>query len=289
MLVASCKKQSELPIARPELPAAIPVEVKNLDIKNIKLSSEYVGSLAAKRKSELASTVEGRIFEIAVQEGKRVKQGDLVVQIQPSNDKISDLNPITTPIDGIVGTIQHNPGDFVIVGEEITSVTQNQVLEININVPLEQAPELKLGLPVEIVDLQGNAIANAKIDFISPSADVSKQSVLVKAVFNNNGMFRDGSSVRARIIWSTQKGILIPTDAVSRIAGKTYVFVAKRAEPANFSDLFVAQQRPVELEARQGESYQVLSGLKPGDILITSGILNLADGTPVELENSIEN
>ena len=118
-----------------------------------------------------------------------------------------------------------------------------------------------------------------------PRADRSSQAILVKAVFNNDRRLRDDSFARARIIWSEQTGVLIPTEAVSRIAGKSFVFVAQEADQEDGSTALVAKQRLVELGAIQGQSYQVISGLSSGDKLITSGILNLADDTPISAES----
>lgn len=196
-----------------------------------------------------------------------------------------DFNRIVAPIDGVVGNILPKVGDYIEAGEQATSITQDDVLELNVGVPLEQASNLALGIPVEIVDRKGKAIAEGDISFISPRADRSSQAILVKAAFNNNGRLRDDSFARAKIIWSEQPGVLIPTEAVSRIAGKNFVFVAQEAEQEDGKTALIAKQKPVELGSIQGQSYQVISGLESGDRLITSGILNLADGTPVETES----
>lgn len=210
-----------------------------------------------------------------------LKQAKSQVDIATSN---LDFNRLTAPISGVVGNIQPKVGDFIDVGEQVTSITQDNALELNIGVPLEQASKLELGLPVEIIDRQGNAIAEGDVSFISPRADRSSQAILVKAAFNNNGRLKDDSFARARIIWSEDTGLLVPTEAVSRIAGKTFVFVATEKEQEDGTKALVAEQRPVELGAIQGQSYQLISGLKPGEQLITSGILNLADGVPVNPE-----
>lgn len=195
-----------------------------------------------------------------------------------------DFNSITAPIDGIVGNIEPKVGAYLEAGEQITTITQDNALELNIGVPVEQASKLKLGLPVEIIDRQGKAIAEGDLSFISPRTDRSSQAILIKAAFNNDGRLKDDSFARARIIWSEQAGILIPTAAVSRIAGKSFVFVAKESEQEDGTTGLVAEQRGVELGAIQGQSYQVISGLESGDRLITSGILNLADGTVINPE-----
>ena len=239
-------------------------------------SSQKALNAARERVASARSAIEGQQASLA--------QAQSRVGVATEN---LDFNRIVAPIDGVVGNIQPKVGDYVEAGNQITSITQNDVLELNISVPLEQASQLELGLPAEIIDEQGEAIASGKINFISPRTDRSSQAILVKAAFNNNGRLKDDSFARTRIIWSQQPGILIPTEAVSRIGGQSFVFVAQEVEQEDGSTALVAEQKPVELGAIQGQSYQVISGLRSGDRLITSGILNLADGTPIEPEETV--
>ncbi|BAZ43926.1 RND family efflux transporter MFP subunit [Chondrocystis sp. NIES-4102] len=192
-----------------------------------------------------------------------------------------EFNRLTAPISGIVGDIQPKIGDYVETGEQVTSIVQDQSLELNINVPIEQRNRLKLGLPVEIIDTKGKAIAKGDINFIAPSVDRTSQGILVKAAVNNNGQLQDDTVVGVRIIWAEKTGILIPTEAVSRIAGKNFVFLAQQVKQEDGKTALIAKQKPVELGAIQGQSYQVISGLQAGDRLITSGTLNLTDGVPI--------
>ncbi len=192
-----------------------------------------------------------------------------------------DYNRLTAPIDGVVGDIQPQVGDYVEVGAQVTSITQDNTLELNISVPIEQAAQLKLGLPVEVIDRQRKAIAEGDISFISPRADRNSQGVLVKAAINNSGQLKDDTVVNARVIWSEQAGILVPTESISRLAGKSFVFVAQETKQKDGKTALIAKQKPVELGSIQGQSYQVISGLERGDRLITSGILNLTDGATV--------
>ncbi|MEO0012485.1 MAG: hypothetical protein RLZZ535_874, partial [Cyanobacteriota bacterium] len=418
LVLTGCGKQQ--PEAQAP-PPAVPVEVKNLGNNQVKLSSEFVGSLEAKQRVALAPRVAGRIIEIAAQEGDPVKKGDLILELQLDREQgeveaaqsevsiqranvsdaeaelsaveaevasaeaavqqsqadlreqearlklaetnlerakflvkqgaqsqqsldnsIRDLNAakaqtdalkaavnssqktlaatqarvnsarsaiagqqaalkqaetrvgiatdsldynrLTAPIDGVVGDIQPQVGDYVQVGAQVTSIIQDNTLELNINVPIEQAAQLKLGLPVEVLDRQRKAIAEGDISFISPRADRNSQGVLVKAAINNSGQLKDDTVVNARVIWSEQTGILVPTESISRLAGKSFVFVAVEQKQKDGKTAMVAKQKPVELGAIQGQSYQVLSGLKPSDRLITSGILNLTDGALITTE-----
>ena len=236
-------------------------------------SSEKALGAAKERVESARSAISGQQAAL--------KQAEIRVNI--ANDNL-DFNLIVAPIDGIVGNIQSKVGDYLEAGDQLTSITQDDALELSVSVPLEQTEELKIGLPVEVIDFQGKAIAKGDVSFISPKVDRSSQAVLVKAALNNNGRLKDDSFARAKIIWSEKTGVLIPTETVSRIAGKSFVFVAEEKEQKDGFSKLVAVQKPVTLGAIQGQSYQVISGLELGDRLITTGILNLANNTPINLK-----
>lgn len=190
-------------------------------------------------------------------------------------------NRVLSPIKGTIGDIRIELGEYLQAGDEITVISQNNVLELNLRIPIEQADRLQKGLPVELMTPNSNQpLLTGRINFIAPQVDTGSQAVLAKAVFpNSNGKLKDDQVVRAKVIWNEQSGVLIPTTAVSRLGGQTFAFVA---QPSEKQDQLIAKQKPVELGPIQGNSYQVVSGLKPGETLITSGIINLSDGAPIQ-------
>lgn len=189
---------------------------------------------------------------------------------------------IAAPFSGIVGDIPVRLGDVVTSSDSLTTVTQNTVLELRLSIPLERAPDLRRGQQVELTDTQGSLITTGQISFIAPRVDPNAQSILAKATFNNqDGRLRDGQFVRVRVIWQEQPGILIPTTAITRLAGEPFVFVAETPQQTGDTPSLIARQRPVKLGSLQGNSYQVLSGVEPGEQVVVSGILNLMDGAPI--------
>ncbi|HEY9647340.1 MAG TPA: efflux RND transporter periplasmic adaptor subunit [Chroococcidiopsis sp.] len=204
---------------------------------------------------------------------------------------------VFAPFAGIVGDIPVKLGDFVSTTTTLTTVTQNSTLDLRISIPLERRAQIRPGLPVKLSDAQGNELAIGQLSFISPAVNASAQSILVKATFNNaSGQLLNGQYVRARVLWSQKPGVLVPSSAISRVAGQAFVFVAKEAEPspeatagqpsagqspASGQPMLVAEQREVTLGALQGDRYQILEGLRPGERIVVSGILNLSDGAPI--------
>jgi len=186
---------------------------------------------------------------------------------------------VTAPTAGTVGDIPVRAGDRVTPATVITTVDQSQGLEAYINVPLEQAAELKRGLPVEILDAEGQVVASAPITFVAPRADEATQSVLVKAqVRDSNARLRVMQYVRARIVWSQEPRLTVPVIAVNRMGGQFFVYVAENGPQGGM----VARQKPVALGEISGENYVVRNGLKPGEQVIVSNLQKIGDGAPVK-------
>jgi RND family efflux transporter MFP subunit len=212
---------------------------------------------------------------------------------------------VTAPIAGVVGDIPIKLGDYVSLGDTLTTITQNQTLELELSIPLEQRDALRIGLPVQIVRLQGDSSASSspanqaagasavdrptatgRISFISPQANANSQSVLVKASFANpDGLLQDEQRVDAKVIWRERPGILVPVNAISRLGGETFVYVAETQQNPEQGGQTIARQKRVQLGSIQGNSYQVLEGLEAGEQIVVSGLLNLSDGVPIMPES----
>jgi RND family efflux transporter MFP subunit len=169
-------------------------------------------------------------------------------------------------------------GDRVTTTTQLTTVDQPGSLEAYVYVPVERSSQLKMNLPVQVLDSNGKVLSDTRISFISPQVDNTTQTVLVKArIANGNDALRQSQFIRARLIWGTHQSPQVPILAVSRLAGQYFAFVA---EPQNGGS-FVAKQRPLTIGETVGNNYEVRSGIKPGDKVIISGTQFLMDGAPV--------
>ena len=209
-----------------------------------------------------------------------------------------DYNTIAAPIDGIVGSFDDNKvGDYVSTGEELTTITNNQNLEINVNIPIEYRDRLQPGLKVETINQDGSTGIEGEISYIAPSIQQDTQSILTKVTFSNQGSLKDREYLQVRVIWDEKPGILVPTTAVSTLGGQNFVYVAKEKQseaeaeddsqeqggsPQVPAGSLIAQQRPIKLGSIQDQNYQIVSGLKEGDRIAVSNILSLRDGTQIE-------
>lgn len=187
---------------------------------------------------------------------------------------------IRAPFSGTIGDIPVKVGEYVTSSTLLTTINQNDELEIYINVPTERSADLHPGLKVMLLDANQHSLGEAVISFISPQVNDENQSILVKALYNNSkNTLRSGQLVTAEIIWKQNNGLLVPTESVSMLAGQAFVFVATDQGKG-----LIAKQVAVDLGEIVGDKYQVLSGLQPTDKVVCSGIQNLVDGIPIALK-----
>jgi RND family efflux transporter MFP subunit len=185
---------------------------------------------------------------------------------------------IRAPFSGIVGDIPVHLGDYVSATTLLTTVDENADLEAYIYVPTERASLVRQGLPVEILDTAGKTLVKSRISFLSPQVDNGLQSILAKAEIPRTAeLLRNQQLVRARVTWSTSPAPVVPVLAVSLVGGQTFVYLA-----APKGDGYIAHQVPVTLGETVGNTYPVISGLKPGDKVIVSGLQFLQEGAPVK-------
>jgi RND family efflux transporter MFP subunit len=183
---------------------------------------------------------------------------------------------VTAPSGGTVGDIPVRVGDRVTRATMLTTVDENDSLEAYVNVPVQQAADLAVGLPARIVSDSGEVLATNPVTFVSPTVDPT-QTVLAKvAIVDGRGQFRANQLVRVRLLWKSEPGVTVPLTAVTRINGQYFAYVVEKQGEGT-----VARQKGVTLGPLTGNDYLVLGGLTEGEQLITGGIQKIGDGAPV--------
>jgi RND family efflux transporter MFP subunit len=184
---------------------------------------------------------------------------------------------VTAPTAGIVGDIPVRVGDRVTTSTLLTTLVRSSGLEVYVSVPVERSPDLRQGMPLQILDSNDAVAAETKVSFVSPQVEDATQTVLAKAwVPPDARALRPDQFVRARVVWGREKRLVIPVLAVTRLGGQYFAFVAEKNEGG-----LVARQKPVRLGEIVGNDYVVLDGIAAGDQIIVSGTQMLADGVPV--------
>ena len=204
---------------------------------------------------------------------------EAAADVAKTQQQLLDYYTVRAPYDGVVDDVPVHIGDYVAPSSTspLTTVDEGKDLEAYVYVPTERAGQIKMGLPIDLLDNSGNLIEKTKVDFVSAQVDMSMQGILVKApVHSAPERLRNAQLVKARVIWTTTPMAVVPVLAVIRLSGQTFVYVAKQQNGRYF-----AMQTAVTLGDSIGNMYSVAAGLNPGDKVIISGTQFLVNQMPV--------
>jgi RND family efflux transporter MFP subunit len=258
--------------------------------------------------NQAKADVQAQASAIARAEAQVVRNQQAVAQaradVSEGRAELRDYT-IAAPFTGVVGNIAAKLGDMASATTPLLTLTQNQQLEVQIQVPLERSAALRQGQLVKLLDDKGKAVRTGQISFIAPNVDSATQSVQAKAIFANAGdTLRTSQFVRARVVWKTRSGLLVPTTAISRLGGKDFIFVAKSFQTSGCKAVAqgeggggpptkvdpsqtVAAQKLIRLGKIIGNDQEVLEGIEVGDRIVTSGILQLQNCLPIAAEKPV--
>lgn len=185
---------------------------------------------------------------------------------------------LTSPISGVVTARNFDPGDMC-GGTPILTVGQISPSVIaKINVTENDYSKIKNGMHVDVkFDAFENESFTGRVRRIHPTIDTNTRTFAVEVgIANNNQRIKPGMFARVEINYGTQMHVVVPDRAVVKQpgSGNKYVYV--------YNDGKVAYNK-VELGQRINDSYEIISGVNDGDLVVIAGQNQLANGVKVEL------
>jgi membrane fusion protein, multidrug efflux system len=178
---------------------------------------------------------------------------------------------ITAPFDGVVIRKLADVGDLAAPGKPLIELEDPRVLQFEAAVPEALIDKVKLGarFPVHVLSNELDGIVSE----IAPSADSNSRTFLVKLDFPSSVDLRAGQFGRVAIPVSETKVLRAPATAVVQRGQMELVFVVVNKH---------AQLRLVKTGRRFGDQIELLSGVSPGEQVVTENAASLVDGQPVE-------
>jgi membrane fusion protein (multidrug efflux system) len=198
---------------------------------------------------------------------------------------------ITAPFDGRTGIRTVNLGQYLPAGTAIVSLQSLDPIYADFSLPQQQLADLTPGLTVQVTTdaLPGQTI-DGKITAIDPQVDNTTRNLQVQATLDNHdeklhpGMFADV----AVELTAKSKVLTIPATAVLYTPYGDSVFVVDETkDPQTGTVGKVLRQQFVQLGATRGDFVAVVSGLKPDEIVVTSGVFKLRNKEPVVVDNTL--
>ncbi len=197
---------------------------------------------------------------------------------------------IRAPFSGTLGIRQVNLGQYLSAGTAVVPLQSLQPIYINFGVPQEAARQVRLGRTVRITadDLPGRSFVG-RVTAIDSVLDEKTRNVQVQAtVANADGKLRPGMFVKSDLTMGAPRPMIaLPASAISYAPYGDSVFVVTNLQdPAGHTYRGVHQQF-VKVEGSRGDQVAV-SGVKPGDEVVSSGVFKLRNGAAVQVNNKVQ-
>ncbi|MES2214644.1 MAG: efflux RND transporter periplasmic adaptor subunit [Pseudomonadota bacterium] len=293
--------------------AAVKVKVVPAIYSDLYDEYEAVGECLSLTSRDLTAVSGGTITEISKSQGSNVKIGDVIIKINgPLSEAqyksadlsfqrevelfkkgiiskealeksrinfekaLSDYNNmiILAPFDGRIGVMKQRVGDIVKPGDELCSITNGSSTEILVHLPEKLLSVVTRDTKVEIYDKAGASFPGS-ITSSSPHLSKASGNFLVKIISDDAAQLSHGSFVKIKLFLRPHKAIVVPEQVIMKNDKGSFVF--------KIDDANKAKRVYVTLGSRLNNQIEIISGIEPGDKVVTEGLTKLSDDSIVAI------
>lgn len=184
---------------------------------------------------------------------------------------------VKAPFSGKIGLRSISPGTYITPAVLVAKLVNTGKLKITFSIPEKYATQVKSGSVIDFTVSGSTKIYNAKIYAIEPEVEVATRTLQIRAIADNaDGKLLPGTFADVKLPLDIIKdAIVVPTEAIVPVQDGKKVFIANKGK---------AKEVMVEATTRTDASILILSGLKAGDTLVTSGVMSLKDEAPIKVK-----
>jgi membrane fusion protein (multidrug efflux system) len=197
---------------------------------------------------------------------------------------------IRAPFSGTLGIRQVNLGQYLGAGDAVVALQSLNPIYVNFGVPQQETLQARTGREVRVTaaDL-GEAAFSGRITAIDAVVDSATRNVQVQATIPNpDGRLRPGMFVQTEVILGTSRAVVtLPAPAISYAPYGDSVFVVTDLKGENGETYRGVRQQVVKLGGSRGDQVAIVSGIKAGDEVVTSGVFKLRNGAAVVVNNKV--
>ncbi len=296
-LLNPCFAAKETPAVPDEFVSIQPEGIKNLGIQYAVVEKEdfetttfAIGHVreVPKNHSVLSSRISGRIIAVNAFEGDMVKKGDVLVKVesrQPGSPP--PVIELKAPRDGLVVTSHIQLGEPVEPDKELLDIMDLREVWATAQIPEDAVSKIKPGTKAHLrIPALGGEIIDGVLLRFDPKAN--REGGTIGAIFkvpNEDLRLRPGMRTEFSIVTSSRQGVMaVPREALQGDASNRVVYVKHIEIPNAFTRL------PVQTGEKNDRYVEIISGLFPGDEVVTRGsyALSFASGTGMSLKEALD-
>jgi membrane fusion protein, multidrug efflux system len=199
---------------------------------------------------------------------------------------------IHAPFTGILGLRQISMGQYLAAGQAIVSLQSVNPIYVNFGVPQQDTAKMKIGHSVRVTNAElPNVGFNGKITALDSVINEQTRNIQIQATLANpGGKLRPGMFVQVELALGQPRDVIpLPASAINYAPyGDSVFVVTDMKDPKSGKSYRGVRQQIVKIEGSQGDQVAIISGLNPGDEVVSAGAFRLRTGAPVEINNSVK-
>lgn len=199
---------------------------------------------------------------------------------------------IKAPFAGKIGIREVNVGQYVSPGQKLVTLQSLASLFVNFSLPEQDFNKLYVGQSIKLkIDTYPSQTFSGKINAINAEVEVATRNILVQALIpNKDNKLVPGMFANIKILLPEQKNLItVPQTAISySLFGDSIFVIEKKGKDKKGKPKLIVKRKFVKLGMRRNNSVAVLSGIKAGDEVVTSGQLKLQNNTHVVINNTVK-
>jgi membrane fusion protein (multidrug efflux system) len=199
---------------------------------------------------------------------------------------------IHAPFSGILGIRQISLGQYLAAGQAIVSLQALNPIYVNFGVPQQDTPKMHIGRALRVTDSDLPGVAfNGKITALDSIINEQTRNIQIQATLQNpGGKLRPGMYVQVELPLGQPRSVIpLPASAINYAPyGDSVYVVTDMKDPKSGKTYRGVRQQIIKIEGSQGDQVAIISGLNPGDEVVSAGVFRLRNAAPVEVNNAVK-
>ena len=198
---------------------------------------------------------------------------------------------IRAPFSGILGIRQVNLGQYLSAGQGIVPLQSLNPIYVNFGVPQQTAAQVHVGRGLRVTKEDLPSVGfSGRVTAVDSVVNEATRNIQIQATLPNpEGKLRPGMFVQVEVVMGAgQSVIALPASAINYAPYGDSVFVITDLKDASGKTYRGVHQQFVKVEGSRGDQVAIISGVNPGDEIVTSGVFKLRNGAAVQVNNKVQ-
>lgn len=198
---------------------------------------------------------------------------------------------IRAPFTGVLGIRQVSLGQYLAAGQAIVSLQSLSPIYVNFGVPQQDTSKVIPGHVLRVTnnDLPGLGFTGRIIAIDSVINEQTRNIQVQAVVTNKDNKLRPGMFVQVELPLGKPHDVIpLPASAINYAPYGDSVFVVTDMKDPKGNTYRGVRQQVVKIEGSRGDQVAIVSGINPGDEIVSAGAFRLRNGAPIQVNNSIK-